>query len=1037
MRITLKTILIITYLLISISTFAETKTRFIPWQKPEKTGPWYQLKAGYYVIWYEEKDEHIAFELASIGQAIYEDFQDFLGDKVPPTVYIQIQSRTGYANGSYTPVPATINFYTYAMPYDTKDYHWNYRLLAHELLHYMQLEYRGGVSNLFAILFGPVGRGLVGLTPMFGIEGFATAIESDYTSSGRYQNPIFTMPFRADILLDNVDTYYEATRIRGEDFSANYGKSYQYGLQFISYIRAHYGYETAAKIWQNFMEFPLSYSQQYSKDIDMDFYQIYQAMIEEAKEKYSTYNHWKRGKEFKTNTKNAENKRARYSILGASKKGVLIYQAGTDIKEGYMLFDPQSQRITPLFYRRAPYTDVFDSQVAHISKNGNFIAYILPVRNNDYLGNVSFIQQEINLYNDLYIYNVHEKKHTRISRKQQLSTPVISEDGTQVYATQFTNSGNYGRLIKINLSKYKEGFEIIYEESQSMIFYKALSPSAGKIVFVERSPKFGVKLQLLDLNTYQIYTLIQREYGLWITSPQFIDDTHISIVADLVHSTENTAIYEIDISNPHSPIWKRLGQDKVGFHSAVLTEDQYLVYASNNSKGFSIFTYSPSEVRTQHTNIDISAISPPNFYHHNNLQRYQNKESIQTPNIAKKRRPITSIETLPHKKRRVWGIFPSRVEYYYPFFISDFQDNTSISYQIAFKGVTQRSEFIAGAHYYFKNPNIGYNTSYSYASETLGTFKVNSKRTFTYSCTTPKKFTNSDTACGLPYPKKLNNENQIHGLEWSRTLLYKPNNFYLSAQTVSNLVYWAGTDVDTHNNQPIDDELSTRLNATFPIGWDKKLYSNRQLSQDFNWSIAPGISYIPPILHIKENHIRIFNTSQITLPVHRKFAFKLSNFSLWNSQQNKYIKVNQFPTSTLRLNRVTKPILYSNFMDTFSTSFNSTSMLSTPLQSTFAIDILLSLTNISAGNYLFEPYVFYTNLFAEQTLGISDNNQWLQVSPQIITGIENGLRIGIIAITLDISAGLVLQIPYTHSTLSPLAFISVGTVPLSHIAGVQ
>ena len=127
----------------------EGKGELLPWEKPEKMKGWYQLTAGYYVIWYEKKDREVAKELARVGDAMYEDYKDFFGNHNPQKVYIQIQSRTGYANGSYGSTPPNINFYTAALPSDTKDYNWNYFLLSHEFLHYMQIEYKLGLSGVF------------------------------------------------------------------------------------------------------------------------------------------------------------------------------------------------------------------------------------------------------------------------------------------------------------------------------------------------------------------------------------------------------------------------------------------------------------------------------------------------------------------------------------------------------------------------------------------------------------------------------------------------------------------------------------------------------------------------------------------------------------------------------------------------------------------------------------------------------------------------------------------------------------------------
>ena len=187
-------------------------------------------------------------------------------------------------------------------------------------------------------------------TPFWVYEGFATKIESDYTSSGRLQNPMFTMPYRADVLLDNIDTYLEITRTKADDETANFARRYQYGVQLTSYLVDTYGYEAVAKAWQKFMWFPLGYRSRLVKTmknpesglLPKDFSVLYNGMIQNSRKEYEVFKDWKRGTEFKRN----ENDRARYTVVQSSAKGVLVHQSGTDVVGQYMFYTPTDSKIT-------------------------------------------------------------------------------------------------------------------------------------------------------------------------------------------------------------------------------------------------------------------------------------------------------------------------------------------------------------------------------------------------------------------------------------------------------------------------------------------------------------------------------------------------------------------------------------------------------------------------------------------------------------------------------------------------------------------
>ena len=325
-----------------------------------------------------------------------------------------------------------------------------------------------------------------------------------------------------------------------------------------------------------------------------------------------------------------------------------------------------------------PSLDFYKNQPADITDDGETMVYVKRLINNDML---DYNGNPIGVYNDLFLYDTQTKKHKRLTKKQQLTTPVISDDKKYVYASQYRGSGGKSRLIKISIGAFnggvfgifgnraKQGYEVLYEGVNSLVFYKALSPDGKRMVFVERSAEFGVKLQLLEIETGEITTLIQRDYGLWIASPKFIDNNRISIVADLEYITDNTMMYEIDVSSKENIVWKRVGRDKIGFQSAVLDEDSRLVYVSHNSKGYSIFNYEKSELENEIISIDTLPL--PSFYADNNIQKKLNARVLRGTEAVKERRKPHNAETFQYKEQPAFGAIPYRLRYHIPTFSSD------------------------------------------------------------------------------------------------------------------------------------------------------------------------------------------------------------------------------------------------------------------------------------------------------------------------------------------------------------------------------
>lgn len=1005
-----KSILVWTLLLVifgGIFVVPQAVAEQIAWEKPEPPGKWYKLSAGYFIIWYEEKDKAIAEELAQVGQSMYRDYKDIFGPKSPSKVYIKIEGRAGASNGAYANSPPHIIFYPTSAGLDTKGYNWNYFLLSHEFLHYIHLEYRGGLIGALTYIFGPVVRGYGNLPmPLWGAEGFATSIESAYTSVGRSYHPVFTMPYRADILLDNTDSYLAITRMRDIDDLAHYGKRYLYGVQLFDYMKEKYGYKATAEAYQRFTRFPLFYRERYKKATGVKLNTIYNLMIMDSQKRYAKFKDWKRGTEINGGKK----KFSRMAVMDGTDNGALIYQMGSDEKSQYMLFDSKTNTLEPLFYAVGNSADLFIGQYAAITRDESTVVYAESVVNIDMLNGGG---GAIGKYNDLFLYETSRKKRTRLTKKQQITTPSITDDGQYVYATQLTHSGNYGRLIKINTATPKQGYEIIYESDQSMVFYKDVSPDGNKIVFVERGPKIGVMLQLLDINTKEVHTLLQRDYGITITSPQFVDDNNITISADLEYSTDNSELYQIDISNIEAPVWMKVAQDMVGFHSAVLDGEGNVVYSSHNSRAFVIFYYKNNQLLN--TPIELASIPIPDFYQDNDLQLHLDKTVIDDPSKARPRRPIIPEKPVPMKTRRALSAFPLRPSAYYP--MISFGDMPEIKGNTQFNGGNDRSVLNTSLGYNFTAKGISYALAYDYAFPRIGKVGIISAKKFA------STFQNTLTS-GTDFFQNI----YLQSLSYSRPILYTANYFHLSIEE-SNTFY-SRTLIDNEGVTQYRIGNSIDFSLSLPFGWSKKLFANTYLTNDFSWKIAPGMQFTPALLDMDTQTIEVNNTSFISIPVVKRLNLKLSNYSFWILGGLGY-------KNTERLHRF-KNLAEFAVLPSVNTLKDGKGSTGHPFQSSFAFDVLMPWTNLNVGSHIFNPSLFYTNVFVEQTVGYNFDLQKFDINKYLIAGLETGTSINVLVFQLDFKVGVSYKIPYDDTAdAGSYYYFAVGQGVLSDTNGLK
>lgn len=984
------------------------------WEPPPAQGKWFQLQSGHFVIWYEEYYEDIAFELVSYAEDFYKDYSDVFNYNLKK-VYIKIHGRGNISNGFYNPAPATITFYPTSAMLDTKGFNWNYFLLAHEFLHYIHLEYDRGIAAIVAKIIGPSGRLLVMGTPLWALEGLAVAVESDYTSSGRAQHPLFTMPVRANILLNNRETYLESTRYFLEDEGADYGRRYSYGTALMEYIKTQYGYQTIAEIWQYFMKFPLNYSSRHKKFVGKTLYELHEEMINSLETRYAKYSSWPRGKELL----DKDRTRAEYTILNTSDKGVLLYKTGTDVRNQFMLYSTKDNTVKNLFSASYSKLGIFSEGNAAISRDGNFVVYQKSIRD---ASQQSLETLFAGTFNEVFLYNVAKKKHTRLTKRQNLSRPIISPDNKSIYVSQFTHGGTYTRLIRFSTENPKNGFEVIYEGEESVIVSKTISPDGNKIAFVERSHIDGIQLRVLNLQTKEISNIIQADYWLFLTSVNFVDNGTLSVVADIEDTGENTQLYSINIQDK---IWTRIARDKIGFIGAIISQGK-VIYSSHNSFAHSIYVYQAEELLHYSSPqiVDFSRINKP-IYNENDLQRNINEEAIANPEQVDSRtgslQVVSTATTILQTKlatnrnnRRIWGVIPARLVYVLPFYSLDnnFQRVGAIT---EWRGKNDLSLFNLGVFWQIENFNVDtsqviFDVSYRYIFMSIGEFRLNGLRNHAKN----RGVNYTTNGYSLNYLRGLVTSNNGHSLSIDIGGIYLQETYDVSTLT----------ELEKKINNIDAENQSLSFKIQFPFKWSegKRTLVSKQLSL----SIDLGLLYTPPLLSIKKE-IQGTLEASTQVPLGRLVTINMSMYNVFSDLKNTYLKTERYSRYV-----VTFPFAQTGNLSGGKGSLN------TQIQSSFALDVLFSLGNFknNGGSYIMDMYTGYTNFFIEQTVGYDIQKEQFDLNKYLIAGNESGLVIAFYSVPVSIKLGGAFKIPYNRDadfgymfyiSFGPSAYTTAGT----------
>ncbi|HET9954070.1 MAG TPA: BamA/TamA family outer membrane protein [Polyangiaceae bacterium] len=205
--------------------------------------------------------ERLARRAAQQAEAIHEALVPDLGWAPSEPTQLVLADDSDFANGYGSGVPYNAIRLHVSAPDDMsslQDYDdWLANMITHEYTHILHIDNLSGIPALLNTLFGRVSVPNQS-QPRWILEGFAVAMESAHSSSGRLRSTLFDMYLRADALEDNLAALDE---ISGPTRRWPGGELwYLYGAKFVEWITETYGPDTLARIASEYGSMPIPFA---------------------------------------------------------------------------------------------------------------------------------------------------------------------------------------------------------------------------------------------------------------------------------------------------------------------------------------------------------------------------------------------------------------------------------------------------------------------------------------------------------------------------------------------------------------------------------------------------------------------------------------------------------------------------------------------------------------------------------------------------------------------------------------------------------
>ncbi|NJD90671.1 MAG: peptidase S9, partial [Geobacter sp.] len=459
------------------------------------------IETGHFTLYFHQGLEETGQRAAVIAEEVHEKLTPLFKWTPREKTNIVIADNSDFANGMATVIPYNAIYLQAVLPaaassigsYDD----WLRLLISHEYAHILTSDPVRGYSEtmrrifgkvypvddpfgfLFFLIAGPPNT----MMPRWWHEGMATWAETELTASGRGRNSYYQMVYRTAVAENNLPSI---DRINGETPNWPAGNSpYIYGSSLIQYIADKYGKEKPADLsiqqsgrFPYFINTPpeqylggrnyqrlygemlLKLRQEQRKNIELLSSEPFTSLIMVGK-KVGMEQVPRFSRDGSMLAFNRDDGHSHPAIVIQDKNGKEIAKIRRDYGEGGLCWSPDNQRL-------------FFSQAA-LSLAGN-------------------------LYQDLYSYNLKEKKVRRLTKGARASDPDLSPDGRKLlFITKSVQSQQLAMIDLSSLDSMPETVpEVIRNYADARLSSPRWAPDNKNILFIKTGNTGRSTLHLVD-----------------------------------------------------------------------------------------------------------------------------------------------------------------------------------------------------------------------------------------------------------------------------------------------------------------------------------------------------------------------------------------------------------------------------------------------------------------------------------------------------------------------------------------------------------
>ncbi|MDA3811893.1 MAG: collagenase [Spirochaetaceae bacterium] len=517
---------------------------------------WNNIETEHYNFIFEEQNDKTAQELASYGEEIYKLVSNFF-DSYPLKINVYINERIDSPNGFFYPIPGSINLYP-VYPFNsensTKSESWLYELLLHEMVHYISLENRKGFFGVFSYIFGKDLAAANGaFLPAWMVEGIAVYLETKYTEGGRGRNKYFEAFNKAAAIENN---YYNIYQLAYSSDFPPLNRIYSGGYLLTNYLLQNYGEDIFQKIYLRYVKFPFfGPFNAIKKETGKSLKEIFEDLKSSENIKYESN---RKIFDIFPSRKISPETISNWTHPKSTEQGTLLYKTEPDEKSAIVLINTDTGEEQILIE-----TSLLDNSAFTSDSTGNVLAFAK--------GDYSLYHMYGSaLLSNIYLYK--DGKTRRLTEKQSLFQPALSNDGKKLIAVQ--RIGSYSRLVSIDL--LSGSISVLFAKTGTNIMNPVFSPSSEKIAFVMNDHGYQ---DIFIMNTSEknsaipLFSIdIESEYY-----PRFINEDSLSFISD---RDDDLSLFTYDLKLKELNL---VFKDPVGVADGFLKNDKiyYTTYRTN------------------------------------------------------------------------------------------------------------------------------------------------------------------------------------------------------------------------------------------------------------------------------------------------------------------------------------------------------------------------------------------------------------------------------------------------------------------------